>query len=180
MVIPSLRARLYQAWPLQSRVQKNRLAAQEVKHKRQHDRNHEASDDREVKPAAFALDTDIARQPPEAQLRKPRPREACEQQHRADEDERALHPADSIAGNPCWTWCAFITTSSVSSASKRHSCTRFPWPRKGVTLTPSPSQVAPSGKRPPVADAPRLPCFPCICAGNDSKTRTSGIGASYS
>src|SRR5688500_11572002 len=73
--------------------EENGLAAKEVKHERQHERNHEAGDDREVEPAAFALDADVARQPPEAELGEPGPGEARGEQHRADDDERALHPA---------------------------------------------------------------------------------------
>src|SRR5438874_6041985 len=66
-------------------------ATQEPEHERQHHRDDEAGDDREIEAAALGLDANVAGKAPEAQSCDPRPYHADEDERRADDDERALH-----------------------------------------------------------------------------------------
>lgn len=58
---------------------------------RHHQGHHNARDDREVEAEILAHDVDVPRQAAERQLRKPRPREAGDEQDDAGNDEEALH-----------------------------------------------------------------------------------------
>src|SRR3989337_27427 len=81
------------------------LAAQEPQNEGQHDRDHEAGDEREVEPAALGLDADVARQAPQAELRKPGPGEARRDQGEPEDNQGALHTA--------WTGARAVRSSAV-------------------------------------------------------------------
>src|ERR1051325_5879089 len=78
-----------------------RLAPEEPQKERQHYGDDEARDDGKVEPAALALDADVSRQPPEAELRDPGPGEAGGDQYEAEDDERALHGCGNATAIAC-------------------------------------------------------------------------------
>src|SRR5215510_14529734 len=77
--------------PKRARRRSPASLAQEPEDERDHDRDHEPGDDREIEGKAVALDVDVARQPAEPELRDERPREPQDDQQNVGDDQPMAH-----------------------------------------------------------------------------------------
>jgi hypothetical protein len=74
-----------------------RSAPQEPQQRGYHDRNYDASDDREVEIESVADDMNVARQPAERDARKPVPSEAGKNAQYAKNDQETIHGVQSLS-----------------------------------------------------------------------------------
>src|SRR5262247_3693305 len=77
--------------PKQARRRSPESLAQEPEDERDHNRDHEPGDDREIEGKAVALDVDVARQPAESEPRDERPGEPQDDQQNAGDDQPTAH-----------------------------------------------------------------------------------------